>query len=508
MTAGAVDESPIPDGNPKGNPMGNAVGGRLALGVGMTALAMMLRIPTFATRLFDPDEAAISVQAMVVRSGGTLYRDIYDRKPPLPPLLYAGSFSLTNSNDVRPMRVLVAVLLALSGILVAFDFKRRLGSRAAWCGGAVMIVAAMSLFPADAGAANYAHFAILPGTAAILWTRRGTALTAVLAGLALGAALLCRQSWLLGVIPACVSIGRSGRWRNVVPFGVAMAATVATTGFYAPLGRFWEWNVTNSPGFVFAGSGVVGAVARGLASLSGFVVFHPTVVAAAAVVAAAGVATMRSRQVPADIDLWLWVGSGLAAWAAGVRFFGHYWLQIIPPLVILAVPVLVDWWDGTRRVRHLALAGIIVPCAVAWGLLFVPGSFHHRPETSALAAYVTAHTTAADRVFVWGSYPELLVAADRLPAGRLVHTDFVVGRSGGRTDPAETMASAVPGAAELMLDDLTRNPPALIVDTSTAASLGYSKYPMSLLPELQHFVSSDYQRLDVIAGVTIWGLQS
>ena len=60
-----------------------------------------------STRLFDPDEAAIGVQAMVVRAGGTLYTDIFDRKPPLPPLLYAASFSLTDSTDIRLMRVLV-----------------------------------------------------------------------------------------------------------------------------------------------------------------------------------------------------------------------------------------------------------------------------------------------------------------------------------------------------------------------------------------------------------------
>ena len=70
-------------------------------------LAFVLRAPTFVTRLFDPDEAAIGVQAMVVRAGGTLYTDIYDRKPPLPPLLYAASFAVTDSTDIRPMRVLV-----------------------------------------------------------------------------------------------------------------------------------------------------------------------------------------------------------------------------------------------------------------------------------------------------------------------------------------------------------------------------------------------------------------
>ena len=45
---------------------------RLTLCGGLAALAVVLRVPTFVTRLFDPDEAAISVQAMVMRAGGTL----------------------------------------------------------------------------------------------------------------------------------------------------------------------------------------------------------------------------------------------------------------------------------------------------------------------------------------------------------------------------------------------------------------------------------------------------
>ena len=98
---------------------------RLTLCGGLGVLAFVLRAPTFVGRLFDPDEAAIGVQAMVVRGGGTLFTDIYDRKPPLPPLLYAASFSITDSTDVRWMRVLVTVLLAGAGILVAFDCLRR-----------------------------------------------------------------------------------------------------------------------------------------------------------------------------------------------------------------------------------------------------------------------------------------------------------------------------------------------------------------------------------------------
>jgi hypothetical protein len=85
-----------------------------------------------------------------------------------------------------------------------------------------------------------------------------------------------------------------------------------------------------------------------------------------------------------------------------------------------------------------------------------------------------------------------------------VHTDFVVGRSGGRNDPAETLPSAVPGARQIMLDSLAAHPPALILDTSTSSRLGYENYPMSLIPELDRFVHDGYDLVTMVDGVDIW----
>jgi len=436
-----------------------------------------------------------------VRAGGTLYRDIYDRKPPLPPLVYAASFSLTDSTDVRPLRVVVSLMLALCGIAVAADCRRRWGLAAGWWGGVLTIAGAMALFPADAGAANYAHFALLPGTLAILWSRRGTLPMAIAAGIALGVAILSRQSWLLGVVPACLSVGLKGRWRDVGPFLAAAAATVATTAWYVPFGQFWEWNVTNSPGFVFAGTNVLSAAAKGLTSIAGFGAFHVVIVVAAISALPAAVAELRRRRLPDDFDLWCWVASGLAAWAAGLRFFGHYWLQVLPPLVLLAVPVVVR---ATGRKRTVAMAAVAVPALAAWVMLFVPGSFHHRPDPRQLASFVRSHTNADDRVFVWGSYPEVLLAAGRVAAGGLVHTDFVVGRSGGRNDPAVTLASAVPGALDIVLRSLNAHPPQLVLDTSTSPDLGYTKYPTTLLPSLDAFIHDHYDQVSVVDGVTVW----
>ncbi len=466
----------------------------------VVGLAIALRLPTFTTRLFDPDESAIGVQGMVVRSGGVLYRDIFDRKPPLPPLAYAASFSLTGTTDVRLMRVLVTVLLATGGVLVAHDARRRHGTAAAaWWGGTLFVTGAMAFFPADAGAANYAHFALLPGTAALLWTRRAHWGWAAAGGLALGLAVLTRQSWLLASVAAIYSAQRAGRWRNPVIVTVAAGATIATTALYAPFGAFWEWNVSNSPGFVFAGAGIFVSIGRGLLSSLAFIGFH--------LVATVGLWMALRRRNPLtpsgrdDRDLWVWLLTGLAAAAAGFRFFGHYWLQVLPPVVVLATPMIAA---TSMRAQRRALAVTAAVGALAFGLLFVPGSFHHRPDPTDMASYLRAHTSDDQTVFVWGSYPEVLVRSNRLPAGALVHTDFVTGRSGGRENPEETLPLATPGALELMMQHLESDPPELVLDTSTASGLGYRNYPLSLIPEVDRFVTSRYHRVDVVDGITVW----
>jgi hypothetical protein len=192
---------------------------------------------------------------------------------------------------------------------------------------------------------------------------------------------------------------------------------------------------------------------------------------------------------------------GLGAVAAGLRFFGHYWLQVVPAVAVLAGPVA---GGLTGRWRRLAVGGLLVPGAVAFTLLFVPGSFHHRPDPTRLAAEVDALTTPSQRVFVWGSYPEVLTRAARLPAGDLVHMDFVTGRSGGREDAAITLADATPGALQIVLRSLRDHPPELVLDTSTAAHLGYGAYPLSVIPEIARYVAAGYAQVGVVDGVTVY----
>jgi hypothetical protein len=60
----------------------------------LTALACVTRIPSFRPRLWNPCEGCLAVQARPLTSGGALYETVVDRKPPLVPWLYEGTFAV------------------------------------------------------------------------------------------------------------------------------------------------------------------------------------------------------------------------------------------------------------------------------------------------------------------------------------------------------------------------------------------------------------------------------
>ena len=65
-----------------------------------------------------------------------------------------------------------------------------------------------------------------------------------------------------------------------------------------------------------------------------------------------------------DTDLWLWTLSGFLAVLAGFRFFPHYYLQLLPPLCLLATRTLTSSRLFTRR---WVLAGLaLVLAGTTW----------------------------------------------------------------------------------------------------------------------------------------------
>lgn len=459
--------------------------------VAVTVAVLLLRLPSLVGQLFDPDEAALSVQALGLRDGGTMYVDAIDRKPPIAVYLYAASHWVTGSTDLRPLHLLAAVALIATALLIASEGRRIAGQRAGWTCAALMVAGMLAFIPVDGQSANYAHFALLPGTAAMVFARRGRVSTAFVAGLALGLATLTRQTWAIGVIPAAIAMIRNGR--PVPQLAAATAGGLLPLGLLAmvlPFGDFRYWVFSSNESFLL-GDIEVGRVALRVVLMTAlFVAGHSVMLVATA---------SARRHIP--LDLWLWVAVGMIAVLAGFRLWGHYWIQVLPPLALIGGIEFAAWEPARRRTGWTVVAATGV---VAFGLAWTPDLVRSMPDPTELAAVVEAETAPSDRVLVWGNFAEILHEAERPPAAGFVSMDFVTGRAGGRPVGLQTVAGAPDRALPHLLAVMRTDPPAMVIDTAPAAIRGYEAYPMSAFPEFAAIVADRYELDRTVSGADVY----
>ncbi|MCU1458528.1 MAG: glycosyltransferase [Actinomycetia bacterium] len=454
--------------------------------------AIATHIPGLGRQLFDPDEAAIATMGNVVAHGGVLYRDAIDRKPPLAPLLYAMSFLVTGTRDLRPLHLLVALGVGGSALLLAAEARRIAGRRAGWWAAILLIVGAIATSPSAAQAANYSELALLPATGAIVAARRGTRGSAIVAGILLGLAILTRQTWILGLAPAMLAAWLTGDRRPSRP-ALLVAATAATLGAVAilvPFGAFFHWTFTANVHMLDLGD-PTDLGRRAWASIGVFVLGHLAIVWLA----------MRRGFRRSDVDLWLWLASGVVSVGIGLRFFDHYWFQVLPPLCLLAALAIAR---TTQWERAVLVAVLAISASYCLQLASTTRSFTH--DWSPVVSVIQADTRPGDRITVWGSVPELYWLSGRSPGGALVITDFVVGRTAGRADGPQRLADATPGALRTFRNSLYARPPKLFLDTSGGDIRSYQHYPMALVPPVAKFVDRYYREVGSTDGVTIYEL--
>ena len=477
----------------------------LRLGLGFAALALLLHLPGLVQPLFYSDEASLATMAMEIERGGTLYHETADRKPPVVPYIYSLVFTATGDQDIRPVRAVGALVLAATALLLASEARRRIGTRTAGVAAGVFFLAGTAAnFPADSQAAGFELFMLLPMTAAVVAAGRRQA---VVAGLCLALACLCKQTAVLTALPVAYLLfqpggGRTGGWRPVARAALAASVMIVVTAFAFGPKEFLLWTVTGNGGYLALRGSLLSSILRGLGMTLALAVLNGVLVWCCVLVwrggrgrgQAAGQAAGRG-----DVDLWLWLGGGAVAVVAGFRFFGHYYLQLVPPLALIAAAGL----PALAGMRKRAVAGLVVPVTAMWLFSFFPPNARGIIPYRDVAERVATLTAADDRIFVWGEYPEIYWAADREPATRFIHTGFLTGNSGARDADQVQPSDGVPGAWELLAADLVATPPDLIVDTSTA-SIRKSEHHRLEDTVLWADVVRSYQLVDVVDGVRLY----
>jgi hypothetical protein len=465
--------------------------------LGFSGLSLALHLPGLVFHLFNSDEATIATMATVINRGGLLYHQTADRKPPIVPYLYAAVFRLTGTTDLRPVRAAAALSLAATAYLLAREAERRYGSRRAGtiCG-VVFLVAVASFFPPDSQAAGFETFMLLPMTAAVIHAGQGESLAA---GLWLAVACLTKQTAVTTILPVAYLLWRTRglRW-VVVATGVCGAVVFLTAEVFGP-SQFVLWTVTGNGGYLALRGSLLATFWRGMGMTWAFIGINLGLVVLA-LLAFRGTGGRAPGERPFPVDLLLWLVGGAIGVVSGLRFFGHYYLQLYPPLALAATATLA----GLERLgRRVATGALALPAAVLFGVALLPPDERGVLRYGAIAQRVRQVTGPDDRIFVWGQVPEIYWASGRRPATRFVHTGFLTGNSGGRPQEGATAADGIPGAWAMLAQDFTSTPPDLIVDSSATAIRGANYYPLSNT-SLWPTVETDYRDIGSVDGFELY----
>ncbi len=369
----------------------------------LAGLALVTRLPSFTRPVWNPDEGFLAVQARLLASGGELYETVVDRKPPLVPWLYQAAFALTGSESLVSVRLLAVLAQLATAAALASLARRRWGDGTGRTAGALYLLVSVGLNPEDAQAAAFAVF-ILPCTAAAMWCADRCRWGA--AGLAVGCAFLAKQTGGAVLLPVLwlALTGGAGR-AGLIRLAAGSAAPVLGAALLTDPAGFLFWTVTGSGTYASFSGSVPHVLGRALANT------------ALLAVACAGVLVPLARALrtrtgrTGTADLWLWLAASAGAVTTGLHFFGHYHLQLLPPLALLAAAAL-RTLPRPCRARALLVSACCCVLFLTWGLLAPRTELDHARRLAEAAA---RRTGAAEPVLIWGMHPETYWLADRTP---------------------------------------------------------------------------------------------
>lgn len=405
-------------------------------------VAIALRAPVVDLP-FERDEGEYAYIAWRWLAGDVPYRDAFDQKPPGIFAFYAAAFA---AGGESPAAVRWASQLWLLGALASVAvLGARLANPAAGLAAAVMGVALTSDPSWLGNAVNTEQVAALPLALGgwLAWTAGAARWASVRAGLlgsCAGLALLLKPVTAPIVLFEIATALVRSRARVAASFGIAIGVAIpngTALGWFAAhgaLAALFDAVVWNN--LAYAGATPLAQYPVYFAAQ-----FRPTLAPLGPIYVAALLAPLglRTQTIGAGRLGWIvaWLGASLLAVSAGGYFRQHYFVLAMPPLALLAgigMDALVRTLFGARVFARLAVplaAAALLGWSVALGWWYygpaTSASKLHRiygsnpfPEAPALGAWLAARAADDDRIFIYGSEPQLLFYARRPSASRYI----------------------------------------------------------------------------------------
>jgi 4-amino-4-deoxy-L-arabinose transferase-like glycosyltransferase len=470
-------------------------------------LTIAIRLPSLLHPQAIDDEIVYSVIANEMVDGGRPYVDGVERKPPLLFWTYAAVFEVAGKFNWKALHA-VALLWTLGTMAGLYLIAARLFDRATG------LIAALfySVFQPWAEFRNLAFNGELLMNLPIVWAwaialRRSSSRLRpelLLAGALLCAGFLLKQPAAIAAVPLGIyfllpsyrTSRELARTAPIIHLAMLVAGFFGVLGLVAILllhqgilGEAFYWTFTShSIPHVFWRKGILLTLAFIGACL-------PLLFGAAMAYRDRG-SVWVGKDAERTALFGLLVASAIGT-AAGSRFYPHYYIQLIPPLALLAAPHYARLWSRRTPPRHWLLRP---PVTYLWLALTVVGfsisywvALGSRREPSETAQYLSANSTPEERIFVWGQMPKIYLEARRRPASRYITTFPLTGYVfGGPLPGVDTRNRIVPGAWTNLEEDFRKHPPIYIVDVQSSPG---DQYPVRDFPILARLLTEQYQQV-------------
>ncbi|HEY9382707.1 MAG TPA: glycosyltransferase family 39 protein [Gemmatimonadales bacterium] len=473
----------------------------------LVLLTAVSRLPLLVHPRAVDDERVYSVVAHEMLDGGKPYRDAIERKPPALFWTYAAIYRVVGKYNWAGLHLaaLLWVLLTMAGL---YAIGRALFGATAGLIAALLYGVYQPWWPGQTLALNGEVLMNLPlAWGAFLTLRRSASRTRpelLAAGVLFALAFLLKQPAAIAAVPFGVYLLLPAyrKSRGLRPREALLHASLLTLGFFATLGGvllvlraqgilaealYWTIGDHSDPYF-------------NLGNATGYSLAFIAICAPLLIAGARAVRQTRSSAPAAWsgkraelLALVLWLAVSAVGVAAGGRFYPHYYIQLIPPLALLAAPGLAGF---DRMPRRRELLGAVAVTALALTVIH-PLRLQRNRNAESLGEFLQANSTPQDRIFVWGQAADLYLEARRRPASRYITsfplTGYVFGSPRSWDPSFDTSNRILPGAWDNLARDFAAHPPLYIVDTDAARPL--PRYPMAGYPYLRDLVATHYRLL-------------
>jgi hypothetical protein len=470
-------------------------------------IVFVLRIPNLFEPYWYGDEAIYMAVGEGLRQGLLLYRDIFDHKPPAIYLLaaLAGSIIWFKFILIVWHQVTLVIfwkfaerLLEKSSILEK-DMKKAVFI-------STFFFAILTTLPTLEG--NLVNSEVLMAGPTLLgfyllWKDKLTIKQLILSGLVFSIAFLLK-------VPAIFDIlGLFTFWGLISIWNIKKIALTIKDVFFVSLGilipiilmtlYFWQKDAMTFylQGFIGQNVSYVGSWATPkVGGESGGLVFRAEVLAGVLLI----LLLIKKFFDRTTLFLSIWFAFSIFAMLLSGRPYPHYVIQAIAPLSLIIANLIF----GSHRYRFMPLpvVGLFLGSLIFYNFYYYPVHSYYKNfinfslgkttqveyinnfdsrmgQTYEAAKYIVEHTNPKERMFIWGTEPELYALSRHVPPGRYITSFHIIDFYG----------------EEETLKSLKDNPPKYIL---------VSKNEKRTLTGFDKFLQENYLYIETIGHLQVW----